>query len=214
MGKKRKKKPSATPEADPQKTIRIFVEDGAGERFEAEIPCDTLLSEVAADFFEERDWPTQDSRGRGQRAVVELVDSENPDRTKRLQGDKSICDSVLDGDTLRIFPESIAGAAVDERDRVRALVADHQDMKELVEWNKKIAFEANMSHAPTLYTITFDYSSFQALKDDGDTPVISRPHRVEIILGADYPRRAPFVRWLTPIFHPNIHPHNGAVCLG
>jgi ubiquitin-protein ligase len=194
--------------------VQVFIEDTAGERFECELPADIELSKLAADFFEERGWPTQDGHGRGQRAVVELVDPENPDRTKRLRGEQTIGDAGLpSGATLRIFPESIAGA-VDERERVRALVADHQDMDELVKWNKHITFEPNLTHAPTLYKITFDYPSFRALADDGHTPVVSKEHRVEIMLGAEYPRRAPFVRWTTPIFHPNIRTEDGAVCLG
>ncbi|HEX3447621.1 MAG TPA: ubiquitin-conjugating enzyme E2 [Isosphaeraceae bacterium] len=38
-------------------------------------------------------------------------------------------------------------------------------------------------------------------------------HRVEIKLGASYPRTVPELRWLTPIFHPNIS-EIGMVCLG
>ncbi len=194
--------------------IRIFIEDTAGERFECEIPVDIRLNELAADFFEDREWPTTDNRGRGQRAVVELVDPQNPDRTRRLRGEQTIAEVQLqDGAIVRIFPESIAGV-VDERERVRALVADQQDMNELIEWNPHIKFEANKDYAPTRYIVTFDYPSFRALSDDGHTPLITTEHRVEITLGADYPRSAPFVRWLTPIFHPNIDPETGAVCLG
>jgi ubiquitin-protein ligase len=38
-------------------------------------------------------------------------------------------------------------------------------------------------------------------------------HRAEIKLGASYPRSMPELRWLTPIFHPNIS-EIGMVCLG
>lgn len=38
-------------------------------------------------------------------------------------------------------------------------------------------------------------------------------HEVEIKLGASYPRTGPELRWLTPIFHPNIS-EIGLVCLG
>jgi ubiquitin-protein ligase len=194
--------------------MKVFVEDTAGDQFECDIPADTKLSDLAADFFNDRDWPTTDNRGRGNRAVVELVDTENPDHTKRLRGEQTVEDAGLwDGCVLRIFPESIAGV-VDERERIRALVADHQDMQDLVSWNPHIKFEPNASHAPTRYIVTFDYRSFSGLEADGHTPQISTEHRVEIILGADYPRRAPMVRWLTPIFHPNISPETGAVCLG
>ncbi len=200
--------------ADESEVRKIFVEAPSGERFEADIPCGTLLSRVAADFFESQEWPTQDRRGRGQRAVVELANPKNPDDTKRLNGDLDICEAgVENGDVLRIFPESIAGA-VDTRARLNALIADHNNMQALERGNPKITFEANRTHAPDRYEVTFHYSSFVELPPQAHEPLQRQTHQVEIILGADYPRRAPFVRWLTPIFHPNIRPTDGAVCLG
>src|SRR5262249_31887751 len=38
-------------------------------------------------------------------------------------------------------------------------------------------------------------------------------HHVEIKLGSSYPRTIPEIRWLTPIYHPNIS-EIGMVCLG
>jgi ubiquitin-protein ligase len=50
--------------------------------------------------------------------------------------------------------------------------------------------------------------------DGGESTVkTSGLHRVEIRLGAEYPRMKPMIRWCTPIFHPNISPA-GSVCLG
>jgi ubiquitin-protein ligase len=194
--------------------ISLYIESPDGEQFECEISAATKLSRLAADFFEARGWPTSDSRGRNQRAVVELIDPENPDRTKRLRGEQSVDDAGLwDGAILRIFPESIAGR-IDPRARVRALVADHQDMRELASWHPFISFTANMDHAPFEYTVTFSCQSFVGLSDDGDRPLIDDEHQARITLGAKYPRRAPRVRWLTAIFHPNIDPDSGAVCLG
>jgi ubiquitin-protein ligase len=42
---------------------------------------------------------------------------------------------------------------------------------------------------------------------------VSERHEVEIKLGASYPRSMPELRWLTPIYHPNIS-EIGMVCLG
>jgi len=42
---------------------------------------------------------------------------------------------------------------------------------------------------------------------------ILETHRVEIKLGASYPRTMPEIRWITPIYHPNIS-EIGMVCLG
>lgn len=193
---------------------RIFVEAPSGEKFEADVRCGTPVSKVAADFFEAQGWPTQDRRGRGQRAVVELVNDADPDDTKRLNSEDDICEAVQqDGATLRVFPEAIAGR-VDQRARIRALIADHNDMKALVEHRPQVEFEANRSHAPDCYEVTFHYTSFVELPAGQHEPLTDDIHRVEITLGADYPRRAPFVRWLTPIFHPNIKQPEGVVCLG
>jgi ubiquitin-protein ligase len=37
-------------------------------------------------------------------------------------------------------------------------------------------------------------------------------HEVEVYLPTDYPRRPPFCRMLTPVFHPNIDPQK--ICIG
>ncbi len=194
--------------------VRVFVQAPSGERFEADIPRDVKLSKLAADFFEARGWPLQDRRGRGQRAVVELVDPHDPENTKRLNGDLDVEDAgIQEGDPLRIFPESIAGA-VDQRARLTALIADQKDMEALSARNPRITFTANRSHAPDCYEITLHYSSFVEWYTGMAQPRRAEQHEIEIILGADYPRRAPIVRWRTPIFHPNIRQTDGAVCLG
>ena len=49
-------------------------------------------------------------------------------------------------------------------------------------------------------------------RDRGKVAVRER-HEFEIRLGASYPRTMPEIRWLTPIYHPNIS-EIGMVCLG
>ncbi|MEM7113521.1 MAG: ubiquitin-conjugating enzyme E2 [Chloroflexota bacterium] len=44
-------------------------------------------------------------------------------------------------------------------------------------------------------------------------PVFREVHEVSIYLHAEYPLKQPQLKWLTPIFHPNIHV-TGAVCIG
>lgn len=194
--------------------VRLYIESPDGDRFECEVPSATRLSRVAADFFEMKNWPTADAQGRNQRVVVELVNPDDTDSTKRLRGEQSVADAGLwDGAILRVFPESIAGQ-VGQRARMRALVADHRDMEKLASRYPSISFKANMTHAPFEYTVTFTCESFVGLKGDGDTPRVGKVHRAKIVLGSKYPRRAPRVTWLTDIFHPNIAPEGGAVCLG
>jgi len=42
---------------------------------------------------------------------------------------------------------------------------------------------------------------------------VAADHQVEIKLGSSYPRTIPEIRWMTPIYHPNIS-EIGMVCLG
>ncbi len=199
---------------DAPRTLSIFVEATSGEKFEADVSADTPLETIASDFFESQGWKTRDSAGRGQRAVVELVDPNNPGNTKRLNGEHTLKEAgIHNGDTLRVFPESIAGVT-DQRARHVALIQDHNDMRALSERTSEITFTANRTHAPDRYEITLDYPSFSELPAGASRPRVTSTHRVEIILNAAYPRFAPWVRWLTPIFHPNIRQSDGAVCLG
>ncbi len=49
-------------------------------------------------------------------------------------------------------------------------------------------------------------------RDHGKVRILDK-HHVEIKLGSSYPRTLPEIRWLTPIYHPNIS-EIGMVCLG
>jgi ubiquitin-protein ligase len=193
-------------------SLRFYIEDPAGDIYRAEALSNTLVRDVATDFFEERAWATRDQAGRPQRAVVERVDPDNPERSTRLRPDQTLHDAgVQQEDTLRVLPESVAGA-VEPHERLRALVTDHREVLALRDEDPEhIKIETNADHAPTHYTIAFGYPGIR-LGDDS-RPQITREHRVEILLPADYPLEAPLVRWLTPIYHPNIS-QRGIVCLG
>ncbi len=47
---------------------------------------------------------------------------------------------------------------------------------------------------------------------DEDALIPSTIHRAEVFLPLDYPRRPPFARMVTPVFHPNIDPQK--ICIG
>ena len=90
--------------------VRVYIEAPSGERFEVHISVNTKISELATDFFEVQDWPLQDSSGYSRLAVAELVNPSDPDVTSRLPGNITLGESkIKDGDTLRIFPEAVAG---------------------------------------------------------------------------------------------------------
>jgi ubiquitin-protein ligase len=197
-------------EVDPYQ-LRFYIEDPAGDIYSAEAMSNTLVRDVATDFFEERGWPTRDQAGRAQRAVVERVDPDNPESTRRLRPDQTLHDAgVQQEDTLRVLPESVAGA-VSPHQRLRALIVDHREVQALAEEDPEhIHVKTNADHAPTVYEVTFRYPGVKM----GDRGVeLIDEHQLEIELPAEYPLQAPKVRWRTAIYHPNISA-NGLVCLG
>ncbi len=191
--------------------INFYVEEPSGDVHSAEALSSTQVGEMAAEFFEMRQWPTTDQSGRRQRAVVERVDPEYPERTDRLNPNDTLhAAGVRDGDTLRVLPQAVAGA-VNPHERLRALVVDQREVRALVETDPAhLTVEMNADHAPTHYALTFRYTG---VKYGDRGPELINEHRVEIFLPAEYPLGAPVVRWLTPIFHPNISVR-GDVCLG
>jgi ubiquitin-protein ligase len=66
---------------------------------------------------------------------------------------------------------------------------------------------------PDKYIITFTCKGIARINDDG-TPIASDFHRVSMYISRDFPRREPYLKWLTPIWHPNIqHKEPYRVCI-
>jgi hypothetical protein len=63
---------------------------------------------------------------------------------------------------------------------------------------------------PDRYWIEFRILGLDA--EGGGDPREIRAHRTEVFLPSDYPRRQPFCRMTTPVFHPNIDPQK--ICIG
>jgi ubiquitin-protein ligase len=97
--------------------------------------------------------------------------------------------------------------------RQRRLLADLQQMQELVSRDERVSFHAE-GHPPEVYHLLLNRLGL-ARQGHGDL-VLRHVHRFSVYLHLDYPRRPPQFSWLTPIFHPNILPpeRNGGVCIG
>ena len=65
---------------------------------------------------------------------------------------------------------------------------------------------------PERYIVTFKCKSIAGL-DAAGNPKYASHHQVEIYLHNQYPQRWPGMKWLTPIWHPNINHLNGSVCI-
>jgi ubiquitin-protein ligase len=63
---------------------------------------------------------------------------------------------------------------------------------------------------PEKYLITYTCRGIVGVAE-GDEPVYGEFHQVKMYLPSDYPLREPYLKWLTPIWHPNIEheePHH------
>ena len=93
--------------------------------------------------------------------------------------------------------------------RLRRLKNDYLALDRLRQESSVFSFTAHGS-PPHHYQLTFHGRSLW--RDRGKVKLLDT-HRVELKLGASYPRTMPEIRWITPIFHPNIS-EIGMVCLG
>ena len=96
-----------------------------------------------------------------------------------------------------------------ESPRIRRLRSDLAALERLRAESSVFSFRSTGS-PPQQYLITF---AGQSLARKQGKVGVRDSHQVEIKLGASYPRTMPEVRWLTPIYHPNIS-EIGMVCLG
>ena len=96
-----------------------------------------------------------------------------------------------------------------ESPRLRRLRSDLAALEKLRAESSVFSFRS-AGKPPQHYTIAF---TGQSLARDRGKTAIRDHHEVEVKLGASYPRTMPEIRWLTPIYHPNIS-EIGMVCLG
>jgi ubiquitin-protein ligase len=96
-----------------------------------------------------------------------------------------------------------------ESPRLRRLRNDLAALERLKAESSVFDFRAQ-GEPPHLYRIRF---KGKGLHRDGGKVRARGVHEVEIKLGSSYPRSMPEIRWLSPIYHPNIS-EIGMVCLG
>jgi hypothetical protein len=86
--------------------------------------------------------------------------------------------------------------------RDQRLQADFEAMGALTAASTILDFQPE-GEPPDRYTVTF---RGKGLRRDASTDEVEQvdSHRCEIRLTLSYPRHSPDIRWLTPLFHPNI----------
>lgn len=194
----------------PEKTVTIVLPSGGART--AEVPDDVEIKELLSELVALLELPTIGPDGR---PMDYRLDSKALGR--ELQEEETLeTAGVPEEDRLILTADITAGAvSVDKSPRVRRLRADHERMRVLEGRSSLIQFEAQSVRPgipPERYIVSFKCKSIIGINKRGE-PKFGERHQVEIYLHNQYPQRWPGLRWLTPIWHPNINHINGSVCI-
>jgi ubiquitin-protein ligase len=194
----------------PDLSVTIVLPSGGART--ADMPDDAPVRDLMAELTSLLKLPTvgPDGRPMGYRMDSKALGRE-------LREDETLAAAKIpSGDRLILTADITAGGtALDQSPRVRRLIADYALMRELASQSSLIKFEAvdaRGSIAPERYIVTFKCKGIAAIDTLG-RPKYSMNHQVEIYLHNQYPQRWPGLKWLTPIWHPNIHHLNKTVCI-
>jgi ubiquitin-protein ligase len=195
----------------PDLNVTVVLPSGGARA--AEVPDDVTVHDLLSEFTSLLELPTTGPDGR---PMTYRLDSKALGR--ELKDDETLAAaSIPDGDRLMLTADITAGAGniVAESPRMRRLRADYQLMQDLSARTDLISVTAQSPRPnlpPERYIVTFKCKSIIGIDKSGN-PKYAEHHQVEIYLHNQYPQRWPGMKWLTPIWHPNINHLNGSVCI-
>jgi hypothetical protein len=193
--------------------INVSIVLPSGGTRAAEVPDDVTIHDLMSELTSLLELPTTgpDGRPMGYRLDSKALGRELKDsETLSAAG-------IPENDRLMLTADITAGGVVSVAGspRMRRLKGDFELMNELVSRSDLISFRS-VSSAPNLpperYIVTFQCKSIVDV-DRAGNPKFANHHQVEIYLHNQYPQRWPGMKWLTPIWHPNINHVNGSVCI-
>lgn len=190
--------------------ITIVLPNGGARK--AELPDDVSVGELMPELTSLLELPTvgPDGRPMGYRLDSKALGRE-------LNESETLGDAGVPAEDRLILTADITAGAVsmNASPRVRRLKADYQRMQDLVAQSDLIEFKvpkARGSAPPEKYLVTYKCKGIIGVDRNGKPQIGSR-HQVEIYLHNQYPQRWPGMKWLTPVWHPNINHINGTVCV-
>jgi ubiquitin-protein ligase len=195
----------------PDLNITIVLPSGGART--AEVPDDVTTHDLLTELTSLLQLPTVGPDGR---PMFYRLDSKALGR--ELKEDETLASAgVPENDRLMLTADITAGSgmAVGDSPRMRRLRADYELMQELASRSDVISFKCNTprpSLPPERYIVTFKCKGIVNVDRLGN-PKYGNQHQVEIYLHNQYPQRWPGMKWLTPIWHPNINHLNGSVCI-
>jgi ubiquitin-protein ligase len=196
----------------PDLNITLVLPSGGARA--AEVLDDVIVQDLLSEFASLLELPTAGPDGR---PMTYRLDSKALGR--ELKDGETLAAAVIpDGDRLMLTADITAGSGsnvVAESPRMRRLRADYELMQELSARTDMISVTAQAPRPnlpPERYIVTFKCRSIVGVDQNGN-PKFADRHQVEIYLHNQYPQRWPGMKWLTPIWHPNINHLNGSVCI-
>lgn len=191
-------------------SVTIVLPNGGARR--ADVPADVPVRELIEELTSLLELPSvgPDGRPMGYRLDSKALGRE-------LREEETLTDAgVQNNDRLMLTTDITAGAtSVNQSPRIRRLKNDYELMQELAARSDVIQVKAVNSHAglaPERYIVTYNCKGIIGTDLVGN-PKYGMKHQVEIYLHNQYPQRWPGMKWLTPIWHPNINHANGSVCI-
>ncbi len=188
--------------------IAIVLPNGGARK--AEMPDDIPIRELVTELTSLLELPTvgPDGRPMGYRLDSKALGRE-------LKEDETLSSAGVPAEDRLILTADITAGAVGESPRMRRLKADLVRMQELAAQSDYIEFKAISERRglpPEKYIVTYKCKGIIGV-DRAGNPKFGNLHQVEIYLHNQYPQRWPGMKWLTPVWHPNINHLNGTVCV-
>jgi len=191
-------------------TVTLVLPNGGTRR--ADVPDDVPVGDLLAELASLLSLPTvgPDGRPMGYRMDSKALGRE-------LRENESLQEaSIPPDDRLMITTDITAGAvSVNANPRLRRLRKDYELIQEVAARSDLIHIKVvspRKGIPPERYIVTYTCKGVVGLTHAGK-PKLGNNHRVEIYLHSQYPQRWPGMKWLTPIWHPNINHANGSVCI-
>lgn len=191
--------------------VTIVLPNGGARR--ADIPDDVPVGEIIEELTSLLKLPTvgPDGRPMGYRLDSKALGKELSEKETLASA------HVPAEDRLMISADITAGngTLIDTSPRIRRLKVDYQLIQEMAARSDLIQVEPLLVRPglpPEHYIITFKCKSITGINARGE-PIIGEHHQVDIYLHNQYPQRWPGMKWMTPIWHPNINHMNGSVCI-
>jgi ubiquitin-protein ligase len=190
--------------------VTIVLPNGGARK--AEIPDDIQVRDLLPELTSLLQLPTvgPDGRPMGYRLDSKALGRE-------LGEDETLAQSRVPQDDRLILTADITagGNPLAQSPRMRRLQADYLLMQELATHSNLIMFTSQALRPglpPEKYFVTYKCKGIIGVDKDG-RPKYGDQHQLEIYLHNQYPQRWPGMKWLTPIWHPNINHLNGTVCI-